>query len=253
MSKRWWKRQRNQVIVAAAACAALIAGFAVILSARPATPPHTSIHEAIQPSVNKLPRLVAPAGTKTLVVGDSWALGYSAKPDTDGFVYQVAQQFGWQLDMKAVSGTGYVKPGPTNSGTYIQRLYEMPVDPNRTLVILQGSLNDVSGRFRVAKPAMSTLADVHYRFPRAQVIVIGPGTDVMPIPSESRMVSADLQWAAAKNRAYFIAINDAFTRKNFETLIDPVTHHPNNAGHDYLAKMVGTAVTSLMSQGQVLD
>ena len=129
----------------------------------------------------------------------------------------------------------------------------MPVDPTIALVILQGSLNDVSGRFRVAEPAMRTLADVRYRFPRAQVIVIGPGTDVMPIPSESHMVSADLRWAAAKNGAYFIAINEAFTRRNFQTLIDPVTHQPNNAGHDYLATMVGTVVTSLKSDGQLLN
>lgn len=46
-----------------------------------------------------------------MVVGDSWSMGYSAKPDTDGFVWQTGRAFGWDIDMRAVSGTGYVDAG----------------------------------------------------------------------------------------------------------------------------------------------
>ena len=185
----------------------------------------------------------------------SWGVGYSAKPDTDGFVYQVARHYGWSLDMQAVSGTGYTDAGDATppAGTYIQRLYQMPVDPNRRLVILQGSLNDVSGRFRVAQPAMKTLQDVRYRFPNAQVIVIGPGTDTMPVPPETSAVTGDLRWAAGENKAYFVPLSGLFKRDNFTELIDPATHHPNNAGHDFLAQQVIQAIDAFEREGQAFD
>lgn len=261
-SREQRKRRNNRIATIAASIFAVVA--LGLLAAYIAIDPHADDGKssgvlpsgdqapaaAFPSSEQTLPPLKAPPGTKTVVIGDSWAMGYSAKPDTDGFIWQTAREFGWDVDMRSVSGTGYMDAGPKNTGTYGNRIKPWQPDPTVGLVIVQGSLNDVSGRFQVYQTAGATLKLLPRRFPNAAIMVVGPGTDVMPVPRETTKVSGDLAAAARENGAYYVTLVNVFTAANFNRLVDSQTRHPNNEGHTELAEYLEGNVREFMASGQ---
>lgn len=193
-----------------------------------------------------------PAGAKMTVFGDSWALGYSAKPDTRGFAYLTAEALGYTPNVLGASGTGYINDGPSGVGNYLHRMETLPADLDTQLLVLQGSLNDVTGRRQAYQNAKSTIELAHTKFPSATIIVVGPATDVLPVPPETERLARNLRQAASESDAYFISpvtrawLND----ENFAQYMDPETMHPNTEGHAYLAQQLADAIRQLAVAGQ---
>ena len=146
-------------------------------------------------------------------------------------------------------GSGYLKPGIDGAdfGTRIAAL-DPALDPD--LVIVQGSINDrregADGYRAAVDAAWDTLARV---YPRAQVVILGPAPQVLPVEAATARIDRDLRAAAAARDWWYISpLADGWiTAENYATVIDTGVgrDHPSTAGHRYLAEHLAAAVASL--------
>jgi lysophospholipase L1-like esterase len=124
-----------------------------------------------------------PAHGKVLTFGDSWTFGFNVAPRSRGFAYLTADALPLQGDVQGDPGTGYVnpgRPGPLDTGTYLQRLARLPAS-SPAMIIVQGSYSDTAySPARIGAAQGSTPAALRQRFPAALIVVLGTGS---PDPS----------------------------------------------------------------------
>ncbi len=187
------------------------------------------------------------AGVSVVVVGDSWT-----DPRTQAagsFVSVAAERLAWQATvLEGGSGTGYLSRGPTETGTFAERLDDQPADPEVDLVVVQGGSADEP--FLVANPTISlddavrrTIALAEERFAEAEVVVVGPVVGPTPGPV-LRTIDRTLGQVAAMSEATYVSplqegwlVGDDAT-----TSLDPATGLPNALGRARLADRFAGAV-----------
>lgn len=235
--------------------AALLVALVVLLtfgldrSAPASEPPRGAETPTATPTAQPAPALTLPApGASVLFFGDSYTQGYGAKLGENGYAYLVAADMGWAPTIDAVSGTGYLDPGPNGEGTYLERMAALP-DVAPELVIVQGGLNDQD--MSPTGPAVDdaagqVVAAVRARYPGAQIVLFGPvapsGTpsrELVTVNAALHRVADDesLPWVSPMERRWDLA---------GRVIADQI--HPDTAGHRYLADELGATLRELAGQ-----
>lgn len=179
-------------------------------------------------------------------LGDSWAAGLHADPSRT-FVRVAAAKLNWIVRVDAVSGTGYLTA--TSKGRpYPDRAAHVPAEVIADVVLIQGGSND-QGRSSDALAAAAgvTVARLLRRFPRATVVLLGPGPDPEPVTVAQRAVDTTLQDAAARVGVRYISMLQAdwIPAGSADRVLSPVNHHPTVAGHAYLGARLASALREI--------
>lgn len=217
-------------------------------------PPASTVTPKAAPSAKR--SLTAPAplkldpGTKSVFFGDSWTAGYASEPSTRGFAYRAGDALRLDYEVDATgSGTGYLNPGPEKNGTYATRLAKRPVDPSVGLLVLQGGLNDQGQALsKFVNEARRTIALAKAKFPKAQIVIMGPINPTPTAGTDLMTIDASLMGLAEANAMHYISGHQArwITPENLADVIDESkASHPSTAGHAYLADKVADALRRL--------
>jgi len=183
-----------------------------------------------------------PVGAKVLIFGDSWTRGRGAEnPETEGYAPILAKLSGWDAQVEGEGGTGYLNPGSGDQVPYTERVKTIKPRFSPDLIILQGSQNDTSQDInKLPEAILATIDTFKARFPKAQLLMIGPG------PSNAAAVNTALTNAAdVKKIPYIDSIAAGWmTGQNATEYMLP-DYHPSTEGHTWLAKNIKIAIANI--------
>jgi len=212
----------------------------------PAPTPTPSATPTATPTVPPV-RLNLPLQPDVLLVGDSYTEGVGAEPISNGYAFKVAEPLGWTLTRDGRGGSGYVNPTTYGAGIFAERLPRHPTDAY-DLVVLQGSSNDVRyGNAELDANLDATLQIVRDRYPRAQVLMVGP-TNPYGNPSPDLLrVNGEVKAAAAAWGVPFIdpLAESWFVPGDGRWAANPANGHPSNAGYQRIADRFVAGVRAL--------
>lgn len=246
-----------------AAAALAVAALCAVTVLRPGTaaPPVAPAARAdgaavAEASVPPAP-LVLEDGARVLVFGDSWVYGSAATVPTLGFAYRLADVLGVETVVDGVRGSGYLKPG-IDGPAYGERIAALDPALDPDLIIVEGSINDrrlYPTGYRDAVTAAWDALDA--RYPDADIVILGPAPQVLPVEDATRAIDADLsELAAARGWWYISPIAEGWiTDANYLEVIDtgPIGRdHPSTDGHAYLAQRVGEAIARMEQQPAIV-
>lgn len=203
----------------------------------------TGLTPTLRPTAKAVP-IKFSMGTKTLVFGDSWTSGLYMDPETQGFTYRATDTLGLDAEILGGNGTGYLNAGINKLGAYGERMKKLPVSDAK-LLIIQGSVNDLGRDITDLGPAFdATIAIAKTKFPKAQIVILGPSTAQWPAQAGLYRVDDVLgERAANAGLAYISPYGESWINgDNFAAMIDPKTGHPSEAGHAYLASKLVAAM-----------
>ncbi|WP_228479488.1 SGNH/GDSL hydrolase family protein [Microbacterium atlanticum] len=194
---------------------------------------------------------------RVLVFGDSWVYGSAATTPTLGFAYRLADELSVQTIVDGVRGSGYLKPG-IDGPSYGERIASLDPGLEPDVIIVEGSINDrrlYPEGYREAVTAAWDALDA--RYPDADIVILGPAPQVLPVEEATRSIDADLgELAAARGWWYVSPIaEDWITETNYLDVIDtgPIGRdHPSTDGHGYLAQRVAEAIRRMADQPAVV-
>ena len=203
-------------------------------------------------------RITLPAaGSATVFFGDSWTQGYAANPETSGYAYLVGQAFGWNNAVLGVGSTGYVNPGVPGT-SYADRSAALTVDESVSLVVVQGSINDVwidSATYpdlsldNLPGAASTTLTNLRTAYPNAQIIGLGPTPPYLPASAGVVKANDILKTVFSEAGLSYVDTTGWITTDNISTVIDAnADNHPSTDGHAYLAEQVEAALRGLAGE-----
>lgn len=236
----------RRVIAAAAGLAVIAVGAAAVISFR-----STPSEPIAQPEG---PYAIGAAGDNAdvLVFGDSWTYGTAASERENGYAYRLAGLGGWHVTVAGEPASGYLRQGMWGR-TFGERIavLDEAIDPD--LVVLQGSINDRILPARGYRDAVDEAWDaMAEKFPDAEMLVLGPAPQVLPVERATARIDRDLaELAGERGWRYVSPVADEWiTPDNYLDVIDTSDagkDHPSDAGHRYLAEQVAAAVRPLVA------
>ncbi|MCR2793853.1 SGNH/GDSL hydrolase family protein [Microbacterium sp. zg.Y625] len=194
--------------------------------------------------------LELPATPRVLVFGDSWTYGSAASDPTRGYAYVAAETLGWDAVVDGVRGSGYLKPG-IDGGSFGERIAALDAALRPDLAILQGSINDRRLGAEGYREAVSAAwDDLRSTYPDAQIVVLGPAPQVLPVERETARIDADLRELAAARGWWYVSplAEEWITPSRYLDVIDTSDvgrDHPSTAGHAYLASRLIEAIAGI--------
>jgi lysophospholipase L1-like esterase len=260
------KRKRARIAAGAAAGAVtlgLIAG-AVALAVKPASSDvviaaesYNAKHATVTPRPTvetiKIEADRLNPGTKVSIFGDSWTESLFLTPD-QGYAQLAATKLKLEAEVLggggAGYGSGYLNPGNQGLGTFDARLAGVPVSDAR-LLIIQGSTNDLNQNLLKLGAAFDkTIETARKRFPKAQIVILGPSTATMPAPVSLGGADNVLSERAANAGLPYISPYQEhwIDESNFSEVINKKNSHPTAEGHAYLAKRLVESINKLKAK-----
>lgn len=247
----WFERSYKGIIVALVAIMAImlvVLAMQHVNSSRPAAgaepgpiPTFGTPSETAAPIDVTLPA----AGSKVLIIGDSWTAGYAADP-AKGYATLLSNAFQWEPTIEGHSGSGYTRDG--GSGTIPDVVTAFDGDADTQLILLDSGRNDTYvDHPQERQLATKTVDALQEKYPNAQIVMVGPA----PLASDRSGffdVDRTLQAVAATERVAYISAYQGnwFTTENVDTYIDHTKQdHPNNAGHAFYAEKLEQALRAL--------
>lgn len=245
----------RRTIVVLAALAAAIACICALALTRPWATGSSSVSRADAGAAAPAPAtaLSLPEHPRILVFGDSWTYGSAASVATLGYAYLLGPLMDGETNVYGSRGSGYLVPG-IDGGTFSERIAELDASARPDLVIVQGSINDrkvpLDGYDEAVRRAWDELAAV---YPEAQIVVLGPAPQVLPVEAATADIDGRLSRAAAARGWPYVSplAEEWITPENYATVIDtgPVgRNHPTTEGHAYLAGRLATALEALLAE-----
>lgn len=148
-------------------------------------------------------------------------------------------------DVSGRGGSGYVRRG--NEGTIFGEEVPRVVRPDDKVVVFFGSMNDGSSPPADVAAAANSAFDVAQRIaPQATLLVIGPAWP-HPDPPPGLLAVRDVLAEAAKahNGIFVDPIAEGWLVDRPDTIgFDNI--HPTNAGHEIMAKLIGSRLAPLL-------
>lgn len=210
----------------------------------------------------------APVGeTKSMLfLGDSYTIGPTSLPDL-GYACLTASSFGWNCNLGAQAGTGYISGGPDHrvypvmgtlgmdSTSLFERVPRMRALYDADVVVLDAGRNDLSyGQENLDNLFVYTLERVQEAWPNAQIVVIPPWF-IKSVDLYFEGDGADLSVAASLEKRLrsdpafdqVLYINPStlnwFSGEDVTSLMDKDNIHPNKLGHQVIARKLAAALT----------
>lgn len=213
-------------------------------SARTTSTPSTS---STPPSSSVSPTAgeTSSEGGSLAVYGDGYSSGNSEGGEgAAGWPALVAQQLGMQLELRAATLAGYVRPGSTGQ-TYPQLVQAQP-PADAAVTVVFGSRNDVAATpADVQAAATTTFQAILAADPTTELVVIGPCWSSSGAPAELTAVSDAVRTAAEGAGATYV---DPLTLGWFSDptgLVSPIDRISLlDAGHVFLAQQIAPLVES---------
>ncbi|MBW9093759.1 SGNH/GDSL hydrolase family protein [Microbacterium jejuense] len=252
--RRLWLPLAGAALAVAAVCA--VAVIRPWGTAEPAVPATAADEDAGVAASVPLAPLVIDDDARVLVFGDSWVYGSAATVPTEGFAYRLADELGVETVVDGVRGSGYLKPG-MDGPAYGERIAALDPGLDPDVVIVEGSINDRRLYPTGYRDAVTSAWDaLQALYPDAEIVILGPAPQVLPVEKATRAIDADLaQLAAARGWWYVSPIaEDWITDANYLDVIDtgPVgRNHPTTPGHAYLAQRLADDLERLEQQPAV--
>lgn len=194
---------------------------------------------------------------RVLVFGDSWVYGSAARTPTLGFAYRLADALGVETVVDGVRGSGYLKPG-IDGPDYGARIAALDPALDPDVVIVEGSINDRRLYPDGYRDAVTAAWDgLLALYPDAEIVILGPAPQVLPVQAPTRAIDADLAELAGARGWWYISpiAEDWITDANYLDVIDtgPIGRdHPSTDGHAYLAGRVAEAITRMAQQPAIV-
>jgi lysophospholipase L1-like esterase len=252
-----WMPLAGLAALAVLATFAVISALTVHNSDVPATAqvPHATLTPAPTPTATPAAVLkpLAP-GSAVMFVGDSWTYGTGADIVDLGFAHIAAERLAVTADVHGYGSVGYVSKGADGFGAFQARLDRDNPATAPSLVVLQGSQNDAKATPQQITDAVRALvADIHARFPQAQVVVVGPAPATVGLMTALIPVDAAVSAAASVEKVPYVSPLTAgwFNAGNLPGYMNPMngSPHPNTAGHRHFGLLLADAITKLTSSG----
>ncbi|MBW9119297.1 SGNH/GDSL hydrolase family protein [Microbacterium trichothecenolyticum] len=254
-ARRPWLPLAGAALAVAAVCA--VAVLRPWGAPEPVAPAAVAKGEAaVAASVPPAP-LVLEEGARVLVFGDSWVYGSAATVPTLGFAYLLADELGVETVVNGVRGSGYLKPG-LDGPAYGERIDALDPALDPDLIIVEGSINDRRLYPTGYRDAVTAAWDaLQARYPDADIVILGPSPQVLPVQDATREIDADLSELAGARGWWYISpiAEDWITDANYLDVIDtgPIGRdHPSTNGHAYLADRVATAIERMEQQPAIV-
>lgn len=209
------------------------------------TAPVTAGSEVVADGPAPTPLTLGP-DPRVLVFGDSWTYGSAATVPTDGYAYVLGRLLDGDVTVAGVRGSGYLKPG-LDGPAYGERIAALDPDLDPELVIVQGSINDrregASGYREAVEAAWDQMSA---RFPAAQIVILGPAPQVLPVEKATARIDRDLAALAAARGWWYVSpiAEQWITPADYAAIIDTGVgrNHPSTAGHAVLAARLAAAL-----------
>ncbi|MET0811430.1 MAG: SGNH/GDSL hydrolase family protein, partial [Microbacterium sp.] len=168
-----------------------------------------------------------------------------------------AEALGWNAVIDGVRGSGYLKPG-LDGPAYGERIAALDPALYPDLVIIEGSINDrrlyPTGYTAAVTAAWDQLVAT---YPDAQIVVLGPAPQVLPVEKATERIDGDLAaLTAARGWLYISPIEQGWiTEANYLSVIDTSelgNDHPSTDGHAYLASRLDEALAALSGASTIV-
>ena len=254
-ARRLWLPLLGAALAVAAVCA--VAVLRPWGASEPVTP--VAVAEGVAGAPASVPPapLVLDDDARVLVFGDSWVYGSAATVPTLGFAYLLAGELGVETVVDGVRGSGYLKPG-LDGPAYGERIAALDPALDPDVIIVEGSINDrklyPDGYRDAVTAAWDALAA---RYPDAEIVILGPSPQVLPVEGATRRIDAELSSLASARGWWYISpiAEDWITTANYLDVIDtgPIGRdHPSTDGHAYLADRVAEAIGRMEQQPAIV-
>jgi acyl-CoA thioesterase I len=168
------------------------------------------------------------------VVGASISDGVGASKPDDAWPQVLAQQLGWQSEVSADPGAGYIALGRHRLGPMLKLLAKLQLHEHHpTMVIVQSGYNDIG------MPTAELAASVHKVIGEIQTQAPDAALGVMTVfpkgqPSSAAWATDETIVAAARATDPHVYVFDPLTSHwVFPTVPDRL--HPTSAGHRWIA------------------
>ena len=209
-------------------------------------------------------RGAAPAAERrapvVFVLGDSYTVGIRGLKPEQAYAAETARILGWQVVVAGLARTGFAGTGGT--GETFGSLFEAQLAwrPTPDMVVLSGGHNDVrQPPARVAQKARQLIDAVRARWPRTQVVLMGPLWGGDPGPRALKVRDVLREVASTQGVPFidplagrWITGNVRKGTGNAKRLIRSDGTHPNPAGNLHIARRLAADLRAMNLDKPVL-
>jgi lysophospholipase L1-like esterase len=214
---------------------------------------------AIGPHFSSASSSVAQHDTSTLPVslwiGDSYTVGAGARSGRYGEAIATSVALGWQTDLDAEGGTGFVAAGPHRHRRHRQTRpipARLATDassfPGVDVVVVDGGRNDRGHpESKVRRAVVASLDTVAKDFPASAVVVIAPFL-ITSKPGDFIPIRRLLRQQATRHGFAFVdPIGEGWIGHVSKKLVGHDHIHPNQKGYDYIVAHLTPAIEQAMA------
>ena len=187
-----------------------------------------------------------------LWIGDSYTAGAGATSSATGEALATSAALGWQTDMDAEGGTGFVAAGhaasPSNAPLPDRLAADAARFPDPNIVLIDAGRNDLGhplAKFRRA--VRSSFRMLARDEPSAAVVVIAPYL-MRSKPGDYLALRRFLgQQARRHGWAFVDPLAEGWINKTSARLVVSDGVHPNQAGYDYIVAHLAPAIEKALA------